>query len=181
MAREIAQELIDTTIGEWVHEKVSKNARTDRDGIRSRDGAIRKLRRGRGTHCDDVTLRTGCIECRAQLAHGVDASMANLVELIDRRDHRARARLRSEQRLRCVEDQKARDAYAIVRQPAHGTDRILDERHLNDDLIGQPGEIFAVAIYVFTIDRVHCDVDRRIDDTTDLDQLLTLVTLLLTQ
>jgi hypothetical protein len=96
MAREIAQELVDATIGERMHEEVSKDAGTNRDRIGARDSTFGKLNRRGGTHGNDVALRTGRIESGAQLAHGIDPSMAHLVELIDGRDHRARARLRGE-------------------------------------------------------------------------------------
>src|SRR4051812_26901067 len=179
MARDVVQELIDASAGERMHEQMAQNGRADGHRVRAGDRALSELNHCSRTHGDDVTLRARRIERLAQFPHGVDATVAYLVEVIDRGDDRTRARLRGEQRLRGVEDEQTGNANAIIRQPPHSDDSVLDERDLHDDLVRYPRELLAVLIHVLAVDRVRRDVDRRVDDAADILKLLALLALVL--
>ena len=71
-----------------------------------------------------------------------------------------RRRATGEQRLRGVEDVRADDADAVGLQAAHGAERLLDERQLHDDLVGELRELRAVTIRARCVERVDRGEDR---------------------
>jgi hypothetical protein len=135
MACELAQELIDATVGERMHEQMSQLTRADRNRVGTGKSARCELHCRRRPQRDDVTLRTRRVERRPQFANDFDAAVADLVEVIDRGDDTTRARLGGKQALRGVEHEQTGDAYAVVGKPSHCAQCIFDERNLNNDLI----------------------------------------------
>src|SRR5207237_3579612 len=121
VACELTQEMIDSTVGQRMHEQVPQLARADRNRVGTGKGARRELHCRRRPYGDDVTLRTRGVEGRPQLANDLDAAVTDLIEVIDRCDDTACARFRREQRLRGVEDEQTRDPYPVVGQPTDAT------------------------------------------------------------
>src|SRR5438094_6363423 len=164
-----------------MHKKMTENTGAEGDGVGARQRAFGELHGRRRPHGNDVTLRTGRVKRRTKLANDVDTAVTDLIEMIDRRDDTAGAGLGSEDRLRRVENEQAGHARAVVGEATYGTDGVFDERNQNDDLIRETRELLTVAIDIVAVDGANGDVHGHVDETTDLRELLALVTLLLAQ
>ena len=83
--------------------------------------------------------------------------MPSGLELINGHDDGNDARARRKQRLRRGEHERRRNAYTLGRQSMNGFDDVLDERNLDDDLVGELRELPRVAICLRCGERMHRD------------------------
>src|SRR5439155_16121287 len=164
-----------------MHEKMTQDAGAHSNSIRFGKRAVGELHSRRRPHGYDVTLRTGRVEGGAKLTDNFDTAMTDLIEVIDRSDYRGGARFGGENCLRGVEDEQTGHTHAIIGKPPDGTQRILDEWNLNDDLVRDPRELLAVSVCIVTVHGVDSDEYRHVDQSTDLHELLALLLLLLTE
>src|SRR2546423_9915903 len=160
---------------------MSKNVGAHGDGIGLRERTFGELHRRRRPQGDDVTLRTGGVEGRTQIANCFDTAVTDLIEMVDWGDDATRAGFRGKNRLRGVEDEQTGHAHAVVGKSAHGADGVFDEWNLNNDLIRKSRELLAVAVRILAIDGMGGDIHWHVDEATDLRELLALVALLLAE
>jgi hypothetical protein len=97
------------------------------------------------------------------------------IEIIHRDDHRRGAGARGEQRLRGAEHERRGHANAVRGEPVNRLDGVLDERHLDDHVVGKLGELAAVAVRVLRRHRVHGRQHRPFDESRDLPEPLSIV------
>ena len=118
------------------------------DGVGAGHGARAELRRATiACSAIDVALGVELSKAARMLARRSSTPSWPAASSWSTDGHDARgAGARGEQRLRRVEHVRRRDADAVGLQPPHGAERLLDERELDDDLVGDLRELLAVAI-----------------------------------
>ena len=89
--------------------------------------------------------------------------------------------LAASQRLRRREDQRHVDAQAFRRQRLAGLHAVLGERHLDDDVLVDAGEIASLAHHARGVGGHDLGADRALDDLADLLEDLAIVAGLLGQ
>jgi hypothetical protein len=170
--RELLQESVDAAVGERVDEERAKRIESQGDRVGACEAARGEIRRAARVCRDEVALGARAVEQEARLVDDDDAVLPQPVELVDGDRHGGRARLAREQRLRGVERERRRDAYALAGEAADRHHRVVHERHLDDDAVGDLRELAAVAVDVVRIHRRDARVHGQRDRPADLAEQL---------
>jgi hypothetical protein len=104
--------------------------------------------------------------------HHHHAVLPQGIELVDRHGDHLRARLGGHERLRRAEDERRRHAHAVARQATDGDHRVVDERHLDDDVVAELRQLAPVAVDVARVDRGDAHGDRQGHGAADLLEML---------
>jgi hypothetical protein len=119
---------------------------------------------------DQVALDVAVVEELAHVAHRRRRLLANASIWCSGTTTDGARRLGGEQRLRGAEDERGRHPHALAREPPDRGHRVVDERHLHHEVVGDARELAAVAVHVGRVDRGDAGVDRCLHHARELAQ-----------
>ena len=105
----------------------------------------------------------------------VHAGLADIVEAADERADHRRAGLRGEQRLRGREHERDVHLEAFARQRLARAHAVSRERHLDDDVLVDRGEVAAFAKHPLPVGGEHFGADGALHDAADLLHRLAII------
>ena len=177
----VRDELFQPDIGQRVVEQRVDHRRGAGADVRSHACRFDDVHRTARAGDENLGRELIVVEDLDDLVNQAHAGRRDIVKAADERADESRADLGSEQRLRRREDQRDVDADAFLRELLARLHAVARERHLDDDVLVDLGEVPPLAHHALELGGYHFRADRALDEIANPLQDLAIISSLFGQ